>query len=503
MRLPLAAYPGINRFVLDWLEGRGAARDFLPRGEAARPVRKVAAEVLDALVRDNERWGIDARRAADDLRDPATRLFIAGQQVGFAGGPLYTLSKIATLIRMKRDAESRGERAVAMFWLATEDHDWDEVAQLSVPREFLAADAARDLQQDLLTIRARRPEDERRMVGNIPIPDSLTHDLAASLGIVRHAWIREGITFRDSFAELIAEVFGSEVVLADALLPELRRAGAPLFELLSNRMPEAQRALFERCRAIENAGYSPQITARDGEQFTVFYTIDDHGTRQPSLDVSKVPAERVSTSAITRPLLQDFVLQPDAFVGGPAEVAYYAQLTALHELAGVRLPRVALRGHALVAPGAVMRSIDKYGIAPEELFASPDTILASRETARVAEVERIAASARESLLAEIARIRELALPADHSLARSINRSIGHLEYHFSKLTERSVRAIARKDRERHAAVKRVAATLRPDGHVQERIAGWYPYYAHYGEALVRDMIEAIEPDAATFSIVSG
>src|SRR5205085_354724 len=102
-----------------------------------------------------------------------------------------------------------------------------------------------------------------------------------------------------------------------------------------------------------------------------------------------VAAEKTSTSAITRPLLQDFVLAPDVFVGGPAEVSYYAQLAPLHELLGVRMPRVALRGHALVAPKRMMRAITRYAIDAASLFRDADAILTKHEPEAAARIQQL------------------------------------------------------------------------------------------------------------------
>ncbi|HEX2060289.1 MAG TPA: bacillithiol biosynthesis BshC, partial [Thermoanaerobaculia bacterium] len=211
--------------------------------------------------------------------------------------------------------------------------------------------------------------------------------------------------------------------------------------------------------------------------------------------------EQTSTSALTRPLLQDFVLQPDIFVGGPAEVAYYAQIAPLHELLGVSMPRVALRGHVLVAPKRVVRAITRYGIDPADAFTAADRILAEREPEGVARIREIAEQGKRELMARIGEISELALPADHSLAGSIQRSIGHLEYHFDKLSERAIKGLVRKDRERYAATRELVATLHPDGHVQDRIASWFAYWCEHGQTLVERIIDELEPDSACFRIV--
>jgi bacillithiol biosynthesis cysteine-adding enzyme BshC len=417
---------------------------------------------------------------------------VAGQQVGFGGGPVYTLAKIASLVKMKRELEASGRKAIVFFWLATEDHDFDEVATLTVP--------VSNRQADLLTLRVSRPP-SAEMVGQLPVPESLIRELLALYDLERPQWLREGITFRDSFAELIASVFGDEVVLVDALLPELRRAGAPLFAKINESWSEIERLLAERSRQLADAGYKPQVESRDG-RYTLLFRIDPDGTRHALSGPADLEPERISTSALTRPLLQDFVLVPDVFLGGPAEVAYYAQLAPLHELLGIALPRVALRGHTLIAPKRVARALERYAIDPAEVFRNPDAIVADREAENVARIQTLADEARRELFARIEQIGELALPADHAVARSINRSVGHIEYHFDKLAERAVRGMVRKDRDRYAAVREIVATLFPDRNVQDRVVGWLPFWLRHGKPLIDLMIELTEPDSPNFRIIT-
>jgi uncharacterized protein YllA (UPF0747 family) len=201
-------------------------------------------------------------------------------------------------------------------------------------------------------------------------------------------------------------------------------------------------------------------------------------------------------------LLQDSVLQPDVFVGGPAEVAYYAQIAPLHEMLGVRVPRVALRAHALIAPKRVARAIERYDIKPEEIFTSADELLATREPEGVAKIREAAEKGRKELTDVFTRIGDVALPADHAIARRVSRSIGHIEYHFDKLAERATRALVRKDRERYAAARDLVAALFPDRNVQDRVVGWFAYWSESGNHLVERLIEEIEPDSDVCRIVT-
>jgi uncharacterized protein YllA (UPF0747 family) len=499
LRIPLAAYPGFNRFTLDWLPGNPNATQFLERRRPAGWTAAGSAASLalaNALIESNRRWGRNVEDEVARWARGETFTVIAGQQVGFAGGPIYTLAKLAGMLKLKRDNEARGIPTTVFFWLATEDHDFAEVATLSLPK--------RDPKQqlDLTTLRAKHPN-SKMAVGALPVPEELTLALIEFLDIPRPSWLREGITFRDSFAELITSAVDGKFILVDALLPELRRAGAPLFDGILTNWDRIQRALDTRADELTKAGYEPQVLPRPGEAHTLLFEIDEQGRRHLLESPQTLPPpERTSTSALTRPLLQDFVLRPDVFVGGPSEVAYYAQIAPLHEMLNVPMPRVALRAHEMLAPKRLARTVERYDINAEEIFGGTDAVLATREPAGVAEVKAIAEKAKRALAADITRIGEIALPAEHALARAINKSIGHIEYHFGKLTERAIRGLARKDRERYAAVRELVATLVPDGAPQDRVTGWFGYWQQYGSHLIERMIEDAAQDDAVCKVVS-
>ena len=457
--------------------------------------RRPEGRPYTALIESNKRWGLDVAGEVQRWASGKTFTIVAGQQVGFAGGPLYTFVKVASLLKMKRDNEERGIPTTILFWLATEDHDFAEVATIALP--------SKGGQQDLTWIRANRGSDSRAVVGRLPIPEPLVEELVAKLGISRPKWLRPGITFGDAFAELLVEAFEGGFILVDALLPELRRDGALLFAAIMKRWNDVQSAFAARSKELERAGYAPQVTPREDDQYTLLYRLDANGNRDLIRKPMPIDApEMFSTSAITRPLLQDFVLRPDMFVGGPAEVAYYAQVAPLYRLLDVALPRVALRGHVLVAPRRVVRSIARYEIPPADIFKSAEELAASREPKGVEQVRSIAEKAERDLESSIDRIREIALPADHAVARSINRSIGHIEYHFRKLTERAIRGLVRKDRERFASLRELVSTLYPDHQVQDRVVAWLPYWCEHRKQLVERVVSEIEPDTPAFKIVS-
>src|SRR4051794_16169669 len=135
LSFPLSDYPGMNRFVLDWL---GGDQRFLPRDTStlAAPSPRNGGErvkLAEAIIESNKHWGLFVRDDVERWARGESVTLVAGQQVGFAGGPLYTLVKIASLLKMKRRLEAAGTPATVFFWLATEDHDFSEVATIKLP----------------------------------------------------------------------------------------------------------------------------------------------------------------------------------------------------------------------------------------------------------------------------------------------------------------------------------------------------------------------------------
>src|SRR6185369_356354 len=145
------------------------------------------AGLATALADTNRQWGLDVGDQVRRWAAGGTYTVIAGQQVGFAGGPLYTLVKLATLLKIKRDNEARGIPTTAFFWLATEDHDFAEAATISVPRREGKG------QLDLITLRATHGMESRQAVGPQTVPEPLIVELLALLDMERPAWLREGI----------------------------------------------------------------------------------------------------------------------------------------------------------------------------------------------------------------------------------------------------------------------------------------------------------------------
>lgn len=512
LRLPLESYPGLNPFALDLVKGSGNASDLLPRRplESMQPSGIQATEALaSALARSNRGWGNEVAREVESWRQGRTVSLVAGQQVCFAGGPLLILVKLASLLRIREDLRLRGISATVFFWMATEDHDFDEVASIT-------------LQTKIGRTRLRAPgANARQMVGPLRLDERLRADLIEILGIDPPGWLRQGLSYGDSFAELLAEVFRDRgVILVDSMLPELRTEGRELFLAMVAEMEHAERLVSERTEAIRQAGYNPQVSAAEDGHYSFLYRVDDHGVRQPVrvdgghwtvggrrstrdeiVRMVEQEPERVSTGVLARPLLQDKVLRPDLFLGGPAEVSYYSQLAPLHEMFGIPQPHVGLRGHLLVAPQRTLRPVSDYALGPEDLFRTPEEII-TRLDPSLSEKMRTAMDASAGKLEEgLEQIRQTVVEVDPQLARPAGRRVARIRYHLEKLSDQGEKAALRRDRERYNAISRLTETLHPDGAPQDRHIGWITHWIQYGTHLVERILDEVEPDKPVLKVV--
>lgn len=507
LEFELARYPEINRFALDLVEGRGEASRFCRRPlldeiaprEASPPSDGLAAALIDS----NAGWGNEVGDLVRSWSEGRGVAIVAGQQVGFGGGPLYTIAKLASLLALRGRLAERGIDAVPFFWLATEDHDYEEVSSL------LFQSGA-----DLTYLSSAPAARGRRPVGGLEVPEPLRDGLAAKLDM-RPRWLRPGITFRDSFAELITDTVGAgTVVLVDSLLPELRRAGGPLFRSIAERLPEIESAIDASSQELVDAGYRPQVSRRRGAGYSLLYTLERDGARE-QVDVHEAGVsiagrrrplgdllarigsapESISTGVLARPLLQDFALRPAIFVGGPAEVSYYAQLPLVHEMLGVERPAIALRGHVLVAPARRLRALERYGFHPADMFAPLDRAVADREVEAGKRIDTISGRARAAVEEAARALEQITAEADPALPRSLRKSARRIEYHLGKMRERSRRATARLDEERWRALSQLQRILYPRGSVQDRVAGWIGWWSLWRDGMIPRLTAEVRADA--------
>lgn len=524
--LPFTAVPGTTRLFADYVakaEGVGA---FYPAGFApgfdgerqrAYPAERRRA-VAAILEKQNKAWG--ASQATLDniakLREGAAAI-VTGQQVGLFGGPLFALYKALTAIRLAAEQSKAGRPAVPVFWLATEDHDLAEVNHATL----LTTDA------QLVRVATPTRAHENAPVSAVMLGDEITGPVAQAMDALGssdasealRAAYRPGETLGSAFARLYSKLFAhSGVILLDASDPELHQLAAPIYLAALDRCSELNEALAARDQQLENAGYHSQVKVVSSH--TLLFG-KPNGARLPLrrsngslvLGDEKLSAaeirkrietnpERFSPNVLLRPVVQDHLLPTAVYVGGPAEVAYFAQAAVVYEKLLGRVTPVVPRFAATLVEPRVARLLEKHRVKPQEAFVGAQKfgeILAARNLP--ADVEAKFGTAQGDLERAIAAMQEPLAQLDPTVAKAAEKSAAKMLYQFHRVRAKAARAELRRSEELRRHAQQLENALYPQGHLQERQVAGVSLLARYGPQLLLTLYDAIQSGCSGHQVV--
>ncbi|HEY0192053.1 MAG TPA: bacillithiol biosynthesis cysteine-adding enzyme BshC [Kofleriaceae bacterium] len=473
----------------------------------ASAVRPLAPEVHRALVAQQAPLAASPARAAQlDLLRAGAAAVVTGQQVGLFLGPLYTIYKAASAIALaRRLADETGAPVVPVFWLQTEDHDLAEIASVGLPGA---------------TVEVPVDADNRVSIAHRVLPAELGDRLARLRerlggGVLAAAHVerlarhyRPGASWHAAFAGVLAELFAPEgLVIVDPRDPALADAAAPIHERAIAEAGPIAAALTARCAELERAGRPVQIHVRPGAPLAFYHPDGAEGPRlrlEPDgaggfvevgtgrsharaalIALARREPRRFSTSALLRPILQDALLPTVANVGGPAEVAYFAQLGPLYAAFAMPMPMIVPRAKFRVTDHRTRTLLARLGLGPGDVAGDEAELLARlRPPARPAEAIRD--QLLRGFLAEHAALGEAV--ATPQLRKALARTRGTVEHAVGVLAAKLERAEVYADGERVDAVRRLRALLVPDGAPQERRLGLAGLAARIGDRALIDQL---------------
>jgi bacillithiol synthase len=476
---------------------------------AAKHADPVAVAAL--LEEQNRRLGASERtlKNIDRLRQGA-RAVVTGQQVTLFGGPLYSLLKAATAVKLAEEASAGGVPHVPIFWLATEDHDFAEVNTVSFPEKH-----------GVTTLHlSDAPEGARPVGGWVPDGIKKGGGLAAALEqaavLLGDSWatdlLREsyaaGDTLADAFAKLYLRLFADYgLIIVDASSRAWHALAAPVLAGAIEKSEALHDALVARSQQLEASGFHAQVLVgakssllflldaaghrvalrREGE---IFIASGEQWTEAALLALLGEAPERLSPNALLRPVVQDYLLPTAAYVGGPAEIAYFAQSQILYEQLLGRTTPILPRLSATLVERPVERLLERYELSVPEVWHSAEE-LALRLGARAMPIEskQKLAAAGNALDKELTALLEHAAAVDAGLGHSATIAANKMRYQMNRLR----RLMARFSLQREAALQSHADTLTthlyPEGGLQERLLASLYFVAREGPGLVERLVD--------------
>jgi bacillithiol biosynthesis cysteine-adding enzyme BshC len=517
----MTVVPGLHRLFLDACSGAEEARAFYPAlpetGWQTRPPLPAHWPELMRLLSEQNAAPSPAGAAALEALRGGAGVVVTGQQVGLFGGPLFTPLKAATALARARAATAAGWPHAAIFWLATEDHDFAEINHVVFP-------AKRELRKLVYSSfpSAACP------VGGVVLDEAI-------LPLVEQAWellggaetmeametlaaaYQPGSTLAQAFAEFYRRAFAAQgLLVVDASSREFHRLGAPVLRAGIELADELHGALVERNKALEAAGYHAQVAV--GAQSSLLFLIDaetgarvalkrqpvsaqePHGLWQAGrqsystadlVGILEAEPERISPSALLRPLFQDFLFSTSAIVGGPAEIAYFAQSAVLYErILGRVTPGLARFSATLIEP-ATGELLRKHQLTLERVFEEAPSELAQLLAARTIppEGKRRLAEAGLSLDDELIPLVDWMGKLDAGLGRSAQTAANKMRYQMNRLRRLAANFQLQREAQLARDAEAISRALYPGGVLQERVHGAAYYFARYGFELSEELTQ--------------
>jgi bacillithiol biosynthesis cysteine-adding enzyme BshC len=535
--LPFAQIPHTTRVFTDFLSYSPAVRQFYPhsphfnewfKAQASNikyePARRERVSAI--LERQNKSWDASPKTLSNVKRFRAgAAAIVTGQQVGLFGGPMFSIYKALSAVKLADEATAAGVDSVPVFWLATYDHDLEEVNHVSVPGPDGLLRKLTTSSHSVPGAPVSEVRLENEIVPVIEEAVSLLGDSEASQ-ILRESY-RPGETLGSAFARFYARLFaGWGVIVLDASDPELHRIAAPIYRNAIERVSEIDDALLARGQALEAAGYHQQVkvTASSVLVFTL-----QNGVRTPiqlrakgnlsefvigsADETEKLSADELidrivtrpesfSPNVLLRPVVQDYLLPTLAYAGGAAEAAYFAQAGTVYEKMLGRVTPIVPRFSATLVEPKIQRALEKFGITVRDTFQGLETLRRTlAERSMPADLQTGFERAKQLVEESFARLHEPLAKLDPTLVEASQTAASKAHYQLDRLRERAMAAELRRSEVVARKAEVLNQALYPEDGLQERsVAGVY-YVARYGTELLKGLYDSMRTDCLDHQIL--
>jgi bacillithiol biosynthesis cysteine-adding enzyme BshC len=532
--------PHQSRLFLEYLRDPIALREFYPSAVRfhhelqARAPEVLAAHQTDrkslcnALQDMNAAWGAgeETLKNIDLLRDADCVAVVSGQQAGLFSGPLYTIYKALSAVKLAGCLTQRKTKAVPVFWIATEDHDFPEVAKA----EFIG----RDCKLADVEVPAALHE-EGRPVGRVILDDSISavvdhllellpsSEFSPDLEVVlRDSW-RPGRSYGEAFARMVTSLLGHHgLILLDPLDPRMKGLAAPLYASAALHAREIATAIEARSRKLVEMGYHAQVTASENS-FPLF--IHDPGGARHALTRAtdgkyttkqadkSYTAEEISSMALAHPeqfspnvtlraVVQDYLLPTIAYYGGAAEIAYFAQTGEVYRLLKRPTTPILPRSSLTMIERHTGRVLERYGLTLADLFAGPENVLKRVVEEHLgADTAKTFAKTEGAVNSELDDLREQLRSIDPTLADALETGRRKINHQLEGLRTRFHRAQMARDEAAQRQLQRAFDQLYPHKELQERHINITSLLARHGRYVVDWIYNAINIGSNEHQIV--
>lgn len=450
--------------------------------------------------------------ALDALEEANTFTVTTGHQVCLFTGPVYFIYKIITAVKTCRILSETypSARFVPVFWMATEDHDFEEANHFAMRSGRFEWESGQGG-----AVGRMRPEGMEELALSLEQNLGTGYNAGALVRLFREAYLGHD-TVAAATRYLVHSLFGKYgVICADGDDPALKALAAPafrreLFEGLAEKAvnetdPALARHYGTQAHAREinlfylDEGLRERIVRGEDGRFRVLNTDLDFAPDEIENLLRDHP-ERFSPNVILRPLYQEIILPNLAYVGGGGELAYWFQLKGVFGAFDIPFPILMLRNSVLIVDAETRDLAGKLGLDDTAVFAEADlteTRLLRRESSAVLNLD----DERDRLDAVFEDIRKRLGNIDFTLERSVGSAHARTERVVKNLEKKMLRAERKRQEVLLDRFARWRERLFPGGALQERTLNMAEFYLPYGPDFIAGLTEALDPFSFQFSLV--
>ena len=436
------------------------------------------------------------------LEKENTFTITTGHQLNVFTGPLYFIYKIITVVNTCRELKARypAYNFVPVYWMASEDHDFEEISHFRLFGQQYKWETAQSG-----PVGAFSPDGLKEILKELP----------EAVPVFEKAYT-ENDTLSGAVRQYVHELFGEwGVVSLDASHPKLKNLFTEITkaDLLEN---QANRLVEERSAELQELGYKAQVFPREinffymkpglrerivkeDREYQVLHT-DIRFSEESLIRELQDHPERFSPNVIMRPLYQEWILPNLAYVGGPAEVAYWLQLKSMFDHFKAPFPILLPRNFGLVLSKSNQSKLEKTGLHPSQLFKDSHQ-LKQQLVEENAEHEISLNQEQQQLSQLFEQVQAKAAAIDKSLEGFVGAEASKSQKSLENIEKRIKKAEERKHETHLKQVDSLKEKLFPDSSLQERKDNFLNFYLNDPDFITK-LVEHFDPFDFRFNILS-
>lgn len=484
----LAEFPALAKFYGNTPHLESFERQIAEKKSFSQSTRIILHEVIKGQYND-----LSLEVEIDSILDENTYTVTTGHQLNIFTGPLYVIYKIVSTINLAKKLKATYPKAnfIPVYWMATEDHDWDEINHFHwLGKKFEIATSQKG------AVGRFSLSEFAPFLKEIPFTTSAFQDAYSQTKNLSQA-----------VRHYMHELFGDQgLICLDADDARLKSIFAPI--VLADLFDHSHLAPVENAtKSLIEMGYKTQINAREinlfylidglreriekrGKIYQVVNTSTTFSVKELHTEVAEFP-ERFSPNVVLRPLYQEMILPNLAYIGGPAEVGYWLQLKGIFDLHQVSFPILLPRNFAIIVDEKHQQKINKLGIELIDLFLEDFEL--KRKFVASQSAHLLDCQSELNLLSPI--FNELAKrvkSVDSTLEASAKAEFKRVENGLERLGKKLKRAEERNHETSIRQLSQLKTALFPEGEWQERHENFLNYYMGH-PAFIQQLLDTFDP----------